>query len=312
MSVEWQPSATPSLLKLRAVVLATIRDFFKKVGVLEVETPIIESAATTDPHIQSFQLPEGFLRSSPEIAMKRLLASGTGDIYQLAKVFRQGEVGSLHNPEFTMLEWYRLGWDYRLLMKEVDALLQELFSLKHNLVPSLYIDCIELFQSEYQIDLLSPERDGALLKQAERGNLRGCDAADQAFDFLLNTTMRQNFSHADLVFIHRYPNFNPLLAEVDEQGLVQRFEVYWRGTELANGYSELIDLEECRRRFEVDNQQRKQQQKMPIPGSQHLLAALSQGLPPCSGVAVGVDRCLLCLSGVPTIAKTLAFAWNQI
>ena len=312
MTVQWQSSADIAVLKLRAQVLDNIRTYFKTAYALEVETPILETSATTDPYIESFRFNDRFMRTSPELAMKRLLAGGSGDIYQIGKVFREREVGNLHNPEFTMLEWYRIGWDYHHLMDETEQLLRQISAPYCELPAVSRIDCIDLFKDIFAIDLLSSQRNNQLFKQVRELGLRACNEVGEAFDFLLNTAVRTCFTDEKLNFVYHYPDIHPLLATVDEHGQVQRFEVYWKDIELVNGYSELLSAAECRRRFEQDNQQRVRQKQPCMPINEALLSALEHGMPQCAGASLGIDRLLLCLIKKEQIAQTLAFAWDNI
>lgn len=316
---DWRPAAATELLQLRADALARIRQFFAARDVLEVETPLLAPATVTDPHIDSIparvQLagsPQTFhLQTSPEYAMKRLLAAGSGACYQICKSFRQGDAGPRHNPEFTMLEWYRPGFSLEQLMDEVEQLLHEF--LPQASMPRLSYR--GLFQRHLEID---PHRiELKALRQLTRERLP-VDAADldttDCLQLLLGQAIEPELP--EYCFIHDYPTAQAALARIapDQEGqpVARRFELFCRGMELANGYDEETDAEELRGRFERDQQSRAALGR-PVPEiDEKLLAALEHGLPPCSGVAFGLDRLLMLLSGANSISEVLAFPIDQI
>jgi len=299
-------------------MLRHIRDYFAEQQVLEVETPVLTAAGVSDPHIDSFMLPAQwgdsrtagfFLQTSPEYAMKRLLAAGSGPIYQIARVFRAGEVGRRHSPEFSLLEWYRPGFDHHQLMDEVEELLARLLSLETRAERIAYG---ELFDQYLGIDPL----------QATVSELRHC--AEDHLVSLHNPVVDRDtwldllFSHvieprlaerqARMVFVHDYPASQAALARIDERGLAARFELYLDGVELANGYHELVDADEQRRRFIEDNRRRRDLGKVEMPVDECLLQALESGLPDCAGVALGLDRLVMCAAGVDNLAQVISFA----
>ncbi len=296
-----------SSLRLRAAALAAIREFFHRRGVLEVETPCLESAPASDPHVELIAADGRYLRASPEFAMKRLLVAGSGDIYQIGKVFRAHEVGALHNPEFTMLEWYRCGWDCRRLTGETDELLHRLFGLRRPLPGSDFVALREVFADALGLD---PWRAGAdvCIAQAREHGFGTCRDRAAALDFLMDTVARTRFPGDRLTFVSGYPPDQALLARVT-QGVAERFEVYLGAVELVNGYTELTDAAECRRRFSADNDRRGEAGKPRRVVSEALLNAFERGLPDCAGASLGVDRALMCIAGADSVAATLAFDW---
>jgi lysyl-tRNA synthetase class 2 len=311
---DWRPSATPAALLRRAELLAGIRTFFAERGVLEVETPLLAHSGVTDPAIEALQVEAPgaaprFLQSSPEYAMKRLLAAGSGPIYQLGKAFRAGEQGRRHNPEFTLLEWYRPGFDDHALMAEVAALLERCLGR-----PGWRkVSYGELFREQLGTD---PHRaTAAELAAVARARLDvGGLATDRDgwLDLLLSHCIEPTL--AGTVCVHDFPASQAALARIVEQdgvAVAQRFEFYVDGIELANGYHELLDAREQARRFAADNAARRRRglaERAPDP---RLLAALEAGLPPCSGVALGVDRLLLAASGAASLGEVLAFDWER-
>ena len=321
----WQPSADLSMLRARAQLLAQLRAFFAARDVLEVDTPVLSQHGVSDPHIESIGaefVPDGaasgtamYLMSSPEYAMKRLLANGSGCIYQVAKAFRNGEAGRRHNPEFTMLEWYRVGYDLEQLMAEVAQLLDLLLlpalpnldwhflSYEQAFVQTLGVNPMLMSTAELQtlaqqhIDLSMPE-----------GTPR-----DNWLDLLMSHCVEPALPQA--CFVYNYPASQAALARVDMDNnghqVARRFEVYVQGLELANGYHELTDAQEQAKRFAEDNQARKAIGKSEMPADQRLVAALEHGLPDCSGVAMGLERILMLAHGKQDIAEVLAFDFSR-
>jgi lysyl-tRNA synthetase class 2 len=312
----WRPNAPIHNLRARARVLAQVRHFFAERNVLEVETPVLSRCAVSDPFIDSLEVSFGFrpgvederlyLQTSPEYAMKRLLAAGSGDIYSMAKVFRNGESGRRHNPEFTMLEWYRQGFDDRQLMAEVDALLR-------SVIPNLevsYLSYAQLFESELGLD---PHT--ASLEQLQRVCREHVDAPfedddrDTWLNLLMSHVLEPRLQGA--VFIHSYPASMAALAQVreDERGrsVAARFELFVNGIELANGYHELTDAAEQKRRLQADQQQRAAMGLPQRPLEQRLVQALEAGLPDCAGVALGVDRLVMLALGAEGLDQVVSF-----
>ncbi|HET7308230.1 MAG TPA: EF-P lysine aminoacylase EpmA [Gammaproteobacteria bacterium] len=303
----WRPTAPIANLRKRADILATIRAFFAQRDVLEVETPLLSKAAVTDAHLDSIAADGGFLHTSPEFAMKRLLAAGAGDIYQLCKVFRAGEVGRHHNPEFTLLEWYRVGWDYRRLMAEVAELLAQVLDLG---VESECVSYRDALMGAVGIDPFSASVD-ALEAAADRAGLGGAGPLDRDgwLDLLAGGCVYPELGRNRLCFIYDFPVSQAALARVrpGDPPVAERFEVLFNGLELGNGFSELTDAAEQRHRFERDLAYRRKQGRDEPPIDGRFLAALEAGLPESAGVAVGVDRIVMLACRVECIGEVTAF-----
>jgi lysyl-tRNA synthetase class 2 len=328
VSADWRPSADIRALRLRADLYALIRQFFATRGVLEVETPILSQAGNTDPNIASFRARfdghvdagsrERWLRTSPEFPLKRLLAAGIGDCYELGRVFRNGEAGSRHNPEFTMLEWYRLGWDHRRLMRETIeiagaalALVGRTASVRETTYRTLFVDALGIDPFTANESALSAALDGIAIDPTD---LR----RDDWLDLLLTHRIQPTFGRDELLLVHDYPASQCALAKIradtsrmDDPPVAERFELYLGSIELANGYHELIDANEQRARFERDQTLRRQRGDPLPPLDERLLAALEHGLPDCAGVAMGIDRLLGAMLGADTIGATLAFPFGR-
>ncbi|KAF0807792.1 lysyl-tRNA synthetase [Alcanivorax xiamenensis] len=302
----WQPAASLEAMKARAELLSTVRAFFADRGVLEVETPALATHGVTDPHIHCIEVPGyGWLQSSPEYHMKRLLAAGSGPIYQLSRVFRHGEAGPRHNPEFTMLEWYRPGFSLEQLIDECLALLGQWLRCPHTIRPFRH-----LFAEVTGLDPLTCPPAALVTAAVEAGAPHGLDHGQSA-DFLMATQVETALDPATLTVVTDFPAWAAALAQVreDEDGVpvARRFEIYHGGLELANGYQELTDAGEQARRFAADNQQRAGHGDQAMAPDPHLLAALQAGLPPCSGVAMGVERLLMAIHGYRDIRQVLTF-----
>jgi len=313
VSQDWRPTADRQALRLRARVLKRIRQFFDQRDVLEVDTPALSAGATPDPHIDSLRTHGGqFLHTSPEFPMKRLLAAGSGSIYQICKVFRDGEAGRLHNPEFTLLEWYRVGLDHHALMDEMEALFTELFAGEERAVRFERLTYREAFLRHAGLDPF-----GASAAELDRAaSQAGIDLADPAdlerddwLDLLMSEVVSRSFDPQALTFIHDYPASQASLARIrpGSPPVAERFELYFGALELANGFHELDDAAEQRRRFEKDLADRCQAGKKRVPLDERFLEALEAGLPACAGVAVGLDRLLMTLSGATSIDRVMAF-----
>ncbi|EDP46578.1 elongation factor P--(R)-beta-lysine ligase [Rickettsiella grylli] len=314
----WQPTTTLALLHLRAKLLKNIRHFFSERHVLEVETPLLSHATVTDPHLHSFQTHYYFdnahyqqtlyLQTSPEFAMKRLLAAGSGPIYQISKAFRNhGESGCYHNPEFTLLEWYRPDYDHHQLMDEVDALLKQLLSCES----AERFSYAEIFQ--YYLNCNPHE---LTLKNLKELTLRfhltiehlNLNTIPDYLNFLMAHVIEPQLPK-QLVFIYDYPVTLAGLAKIrsDTLPVAERFEVYWKGIELANGFHELNDADEQRLRFMNDLSVRDNYHYTKVPIDEYFLAALTHGLPDCAGVALGIDRLLLLLTQMKKISDVISF-----
>lgn len=314
----WRPSAAISILRRRAELLAQIRHFFADRQVLEVETPALSRAASSEVHLQSMQvsvanIPIGYLHTSPELAMKRLLAAGSGDIYQLCKVFRAGEQGTRHNPEFTLLEWYRLGFDMQAMMQEVAALLNELLATQLHDAP-IFMSYRQAFLDYAQIDPLAstPDQWQAAFNQYSGEEVAGASGTDW-LDLLLSLVVQPKLPAARLVFITHFPAVQASLAKLDDADprVARRFEVFVNGSELANGFEELTDYREQQQRIEAEQCVRREQGLACLPEDERFLAALAHGLPACSGVAVGVDRILMLVAGLTQVNEALSFDFTR-
>ena len=316
--MDWRPSASLQVLRARAALLASVRDFFRQRNVLEVETPLLCSSGVTDPSLRPLTVQRGdslsrprYLQTSPEYAMKRLLAAGSGPIFQVARAFRDGETGERHNPEFSLLEWYRPDFDMHQLISEVEDLL---------------VHCLGSFPCERRsyrqwfIDLLGLDPMTAPVAELEAFARQHLDPGAMAgdrdlwLDLLTSHLLEPRLADLGICCVYDYPETQAALARVEPEGDVQvarRFEIYVNGLEVANGYHELSDGSEQRRRFEIDNARRREYGLPEQPVDELLLAALDEGLPDCSGVALGLDRLLMLLTGTADIRRVLAFDWSR-
>jgi len=323
-SSDWRPSAAPEALHHRAELLSRLRGYFADQGVLEVETPLLSSAGNPDPHIPSFTTEPGphgessrYLNTSPEFAMKRLLAAGSGPIFQVCKAFRRGEQGSQHNPEFTLLEWYRPGFDHLRLMDDVEALVRQLAEGFRPLGLAQRFSYQAVFQQYLDIDPFDVEI--VQLKSCARGQglgeMDGLSNADKDswLDLLMSHCIQPSLGKEGLTFVYDYPVSQAALARIrpGEPPVAERFELFIDGTELANGFHELQESREQRLRFEGDLAYRQSEKLEPIALDERLLAALAAGLPACAGVALGLDRLQLVLTGCGHIRETLAFSYDR-
>ncbi len=361
MTNGWRPTASTTALRIRAGVLARIREFFADREVLEVETPLLASAPGTDLHLDAMSTRyrgpghDGgrrlWLQTSPEFAMKRLLAAGSGPIYQICKAFRNGEAGSRHNPEFTMLEWYRPGWDHHRLMDEVDELLGAVLigvvlgsdsdsdsdseqirqghailktSRPQDLTPSHpqdpkpgtsrgeRITYSEAFQCHVGIDPHTASSDelaacAAKLLDGPPPDLG--DDRDGWLDLLMSHVIEPELGRNGLSFVYDYPASQAALARIrpGNPPVAERFEAWVEGVELANGYHELTDPVEQRRRFEADLAARRERGLPEFPVDDRFLAGLESGMPESAGVALGVDRLVMLAAGADRIEDVIAF-----
>lgn len=323
----WQPCASLPNLRQRALLLQQVRAFFAQRAVMEVETPILASAPVSDPHIQcvgtqnpqqqgeSIQ-PAHWLRSSPEYFHKRLLAAGSGDIYELGKVFRRGEAGRWHNPEFTMLEWYRVGWQYHQLMDEVaELVLQLLANFEANAEnqaawPVQRLSYRELHQQILNVDPFQLNLAEWQVLAAEHGYH---DASHSPLailqDFVYGVAIRQHLPTRQLSFIYDFPLHQSALARIrpGNPAVAERFELFMGQVEIANGYQELTNAAEQRDRFTHDQQLRAAYAMPQAPSDEFFLSALAHGLPECSGVAMGIDRLFALIRGETQLAHVMSF-----
>ncbi|HKK56258.1 EF-P lysine aminoacylase EpmA [Marinobacter sp.] len=316
-SAGWQPTASLAALESRAQQLAWVRDFFARRRVLEVETPVLGRYSVTDLNIDSLPVAPTsaaggqrnlWLQTSPEYPMKRLLAAGAGDIYQVARVFRNGERGSRHNPEFSLLEWYRRDFDDVALMAEVADLVCGWLECPRPVT----LGYREAFLSFTGIDPFTS--DSGVLRQLCRRWMASAQVAelqrDECLDLLMSCCVEPELANLGPVFVTGYPESQAALARVSEVDGVRkahRFELYIDGLELCNGYWELTDAAEQRRRFDADNLARRRAGRPPMPVDESLLAAMEAGVPDCAGVALGLDRLLMLKLGLKDIAGVLAF-----
>jgi lysyl-tRNA synthetase class 2 len=295
--------------KLRAKLYALIRTFFAERGVLEVETPVLSEGGNTEPNIESFSTTfagsrERWLRTSPEHALKRLVAGGLGDCYELGRVFRNGEAGRRHNPEFTMLEWYRVGFDHRRLMRETAALVLTTLASKgwsadvvetsyRDLFAGLGIDPFEASVEALRAPLAGFGIDPAGLSR------------DDWLDLLITHRIQPGFPKDRITAVYDFPASQCALAKIRD-GVAERFELFLGTFELANGYHELTDAAEQRARFESDNARRRARGQREVPIDGRFLDALAQ-MPACAGVALGIERLLMYLADTDDIADVIAF-----
>nr|VFK30196.1 MAG: lysyl-tRNA synthetase, class 2 [Candidatus Kentron sp. MB] len=312
----WRPAADTAALRLRAELLGRIRNFFRERDVLEVETPLLASTTVLDLHLTSMEVRcEGhkeqtadgrtgrrfFLQTSPESFMKRLLAAGSGPIFQLCKAFRDGEVGPHHNPEFTLLEWYRPGFHRETLMDEVESLVRSLLPIG----PAMRMTYRDAFCKYAELDPFLASL-SALQEYVDRLGFRA-DAdpldRDTCLDLIVSRVVQPALG-PDAVFLYHFPASQAAMARLaaDNPLLAERFELFVDGIELANGYHELADSREQRHRFLADREKRSQRQLPNLPMDERLLAALEHGLPDCAGVALGVDRLLMLLASHHTVS----------
>jgi len=298
-------------------MLAQVREFFASRGVLEVETPTLSAGAVSDPQIESLatrvagMTGSSYLSTSPEYAMKRLLAAGSGDIYQVCKVFRDAERGRWHNPEFTMIEWYRLGLDDAALMDEVEALIGKLLAPARALGAAERLSYSDALRRHAGVDAFDSTED-ELLDAARRHGIH-CDAhldRDAKLDLLMGLIVGPRLGRGDPCFVCDYPASQAALARL-KPGLPRvaaRFELYLDGLELANGFHELVQPQEQRARFTHDLALRSERGQVQAPLDENFLAALESGLPDCAGVALGFDRLAAIAMGANQLSDAMTFS----
>jgi lysyl-tRNA synthetase class 2 len=325
VDASWTPSASRDAIRLRAWLNRLVREFFHARDVLEVETPVLSQAGNTDPNIASFTLEfsgrtDGaprtrWLRTSPEFALKRLLAAGIGDCYELGRVFRDGEAGGRHNPEFTMLEWYRVGWNHEQLIEETAALVHAALALVGRSAQLRVVHYRDLYLDALGIDPFTAE-DAAL--EAALGAVvidPKWLGRDDWLDLLMTHRLQPEFKSDELLAVVDYPASQCALSRIaiDAEGhpVAQRFELYLGPLELANGYHELLDATEQGMRFANDARVRHSRDADVPPMDTRLLAALTSGLPACAGVALGIDRLLMAMLGTARISDVMTFEFPR-
>lgn len=316
---QWQPSASLEALRGRAAVIDRIRQFFAAREVLEVDTPALSVAAVSDPQLFPFAtafVRDGggepvwrYLHTSPEYPMKRLLAAGSGPIWQLCKVFRNGESGGRHNPEFSMLEWYRPGFDHHRLMDEVDELVGDILGC----APARRVGYATLFAELLELDIHCCSEEQLARQGHERCGFVGELSRDGWLELLFSHCIEPTLTEPTLVYA--FPATQAALAMIvegdDAVPSAARFELFVRGMELANGYLELTDPDEQSRRFSADSQQRKELGRAVLPVDDLLVQALRAGMPSCAGVALGVDRFVMLALGAERIDQVIAFGFDR-
>jgi len=314
---EWRPTASIATIETRAAMLRAAREYFAATRALEVETPTLSAAAVSDVHLASVEAKVNgrrrFLHTSPEYAMKRLLAAGCGDIWQIARVYRDGERGRLHNPEFTLIEWYRLGMDHHALMSDVERLVCAMLPPSRSFERAERRSYCEAMQLHAGVDAL---RDPTLVL-IERLRSAGVDTPqdlhqdrDACLDLIMAVLVGPQLGRERLCFIYDYPASQAALARVRGE-VASRFEAYLDGVELANGFHELANAAEQRARFERDLRERERRGLPTAPLDERFLAALQHGLPDCSGVALGFDRLVMCAVNASRIEEVIAFPFEN-
>ena len=324
--MNWQPNASLATLRFTAATLAAIRQHFAESDAFEVSTPALSTAGTTDANIHSLSTEcDGvdpstrYLHTSPEFPMKRLLAAGSGDIFQICKVFRAGERGGRHNPEFTLLEWYRVGIDHHQLMHELDSLVQKLWANSPRPTPLsnfvTYADAIRKACGASLADLdIAAIR--SLLSHAHIDMPTSMNnKLDDWLDLLMSEVVFPTFDQDRFTFLYNYPASQAALSRIgtnsDGLAVAERFELFFGPLELANGFHELLDSDEQRARFVQDQSERREHNLAFVPIDENLLAALESGMPACSGVAVGIERLIMTLNQHSQIDDVLAFTFDN-
>ena len=323
--MNWQPNITWQQAQQQAQLLTKIRSFFAERGVVEVITPILANASVTDVHLDAFvtdyvyatntdhhTASKLYCQTSPEFAMKRLLASGFGCCYQLAKAFRHEQQGRYHNPEFTLLEWYRLGFTYHELMAEVSALLQQILGceagdkISYQALFIQYLDIDPLTASKAQLlDVITINN--------QFSDWLNDESKDSLLQFIMASLIEPKIAKQRPLFVYDFPASQASLAKINEKDsrVAERFECYFQGIELANGFTELTDAKQQYARFQQDNQQRLALDKPRQAIDEKFIAALQHGLPKCAGVALGIDRLFMLALAADSIEQVLTFTTEQ-
>lgn len=318
---DWLPACNGPALRARAVLLSRLREYFAREGVLEVETPLLCGRIGCDPHLNFFSCGGGdqprYLQTSPEFAMKRLLAAGSGSIYQICKAFRADETGRLHNPEFTLLEWYRIDFDLDALMDDVEALMVLAGENRWPAGAFERLDYRKVFLRHAGLDPL----EAAPADFAARARHLGLDEAENLcgedvplwLDFLFSHAIQPHLGQDAPCFVRHFPACLPSLARrnTKDPRVVERVELFWKGVELANGYHELRDATEQAQRFQRDLAERSRRGLSAPEPDERLLAALEHGIPECAGMALGLDRLSMLLNDAEHIDHVLAFPWSR-
>ena len=312
---DWRPTATLEILRLRGALLGELRRHFAATGALEVETPALVQAPVTDLHLESLEVRRadgvrlGFLHTSPEYAMKRLLAAGAPDLYQIAHVFREGERGGRHNPEFTMVEWYRHGIDHHGLMDEVERLLRTLLAPHRAVGATQRIRYVDAVAQALDVDALAAAP-SELVAALGRRNLDVPPTVradrDALLDLAMSLCVASGFADDRLTFVYDFPASQAALARI-RGPVASRFEAFWGPLELANGFHELTDRDEQARRFAGDTAERARRGRPDREMDRRFLDALASGLPDCSGVALGFDRVVMVAARATRIDEVVAF-----
>lgn len=301
-------------MEKRSLLYQRIRQYFADENVLEVEVPVLGKGGSTCAYLESMSVLQGedtyYLQTSPEFFMKRLLSEGSGDIFSIAKAFRGGEAGPRHNPEFSLLEWYRINFS-------VDELVADLASLLGSLGVESSIKRVayaEVFERATGVDPHKPDMDKLEILANQAGLIGELDASEM-LGFLMSALVEPKLPPG-LVVVDEFPACQAELAQIGRNSngdpVAKRFELYWDGVELANGYKELTDPLEQRRRFQMDLDQRLNKGLPRIAEDKRFIAALERGLPDCSGVALGLDRLLMCISGQSELSQSLCFSWDRL
>jgi len=321
-NLTWQPSAIIEHLKDRAFIINRIRQFFMEKKVLEVETPTLSHATVTDVHLHTFKtdfIGPGYgngktvyLMTSPEFHMKRLLSAGSGSIYQICKSYRNEESGRYHNPEFSMLEWYRVGFDHHMLMAEVDEFLQTTLGITRT-EKMTYQNAFKQYLGVCPLEATLDELRNVAYRLGFDEIVKHERNRDTLLQLLFSMEIEKNIGQECPMFIYDFPASQAALAKisVDNPKVAERFEVYYQGVELANGFHELDNAQEQRARFEQENKMRVQMGLNEQPIDEHLLHALDFGLPPCSGVALGIDRLIMLALERKHIQDVLSFDFSR-
>jgi len=319
--MEWRPSASLGALKVRAEMIRRVRQFFYDREVLEVEVPHLDFFANTDPNMESIAVScdgrQNYLQTSPEYCMKRLLARDAMSIFSFAKAFRDGEISPRHNPEFTMLEWYRVGQDWQQLMAEVASVVNHAVAVCRALPPAVFVSYGAVFEEYLGINPHIISDSDLFTMTTARVDVGAMQLSRvECLDLLFSYFIEPHLGHDGVHFVYDYPACMSALAQVEENAegvtVARRFEAFIVGRELANGYQELTDADEQARRFAADEAQRHQQGKQLYRGDPRLVAALQQGLPQCSGVALGFDRLVMAALQVDDIQQVLAFPYRPL